>query len=108
MIAVLLAGFVQKSSAQYLQFVENKGQWDNSIRYKSDFKGGALYLKSSGYRVALHNKDDMKFLADYFGGHLDSTERSKVIKGLRKLILRSHAYEINFFRCRYQCGCHTG
>lgn len=96
LIAVLLAGFMQKSSAQYLQFVENKGQWDNSIRYKSDFKGGALYLKSSGYRVALHNKDDMKFLADYFGGHLDSTERNKVIKGLRKLVLHSHAYEINF------------
>jgi gliding motility-associated-like protein len=96
LIAVLFVAFTQHASAQYLQFVENKGQWDNSIKYKTDFKGGALFLKPSGYKVILHNKDDLKTISDYLGGHFDSTERRNVIKGLRKLILHSHAYEINF------------
>ncbi|MFT4152422.1 PKD domain-containing protein [Parafilimonas sp.] len=82
--------------AQYLQFVENKGQWDNAIKFKSDFKGGALYLTPSGYKVALHDKDDMKKLADYFGGHSDSASIKSKLKSLPGLVLHSHAYDISF------------
>lgn len=97
LFTVIIAALItQTSNAQYLQFVENKGQWDKSIKFKTDFKGGALYLKPSGYRVKLHDKDAMKLFADYFGGHLDSVERKKIVKGLRKLVMRSHAYEISF------------
>lgn len=96
LIAIFIAGLFQTSSAQYLQFVENKGQWDSSIKFKTDFKGGALTLRSSGYRVMLRNKEQVRVLADYFGGHLDSAERKKIIKGIRQLKLRSHIYEINF------------
>ena len=97
LVAILLTALIsQKLNAQYLQFVENKGQWDNSIKFKTDFKGGALYLKPSGYKVALHDKNDLQQLADYFGGHLDSNERRNIVKGLRKLVMHSHAYEINF------------
>lgn len=97
LVAILFTAFhPQRLEAQYLQFVENKGQWDNSIKFKSDFKGGALYLKPSGYKVALHSKEDMKRLADYFGGHLDSTQIKGKLKALRNLVLHSHAYEISF------------
>ncbi|MEO8712121.1 MAG: SBBP repeat-containing protein, partial [Parafilimonas sp.] len=96
LIILLLGGIVQNLSAQYLQFVENKGQWDKSVKFKTDFKGGALFLKPSGYKVILHNKDDLKAISDYFGAHLDSAEAKKAVKGIRKLVLHSHAYEINF------------
>jgi hypothetical protein len=60
LIVILLAGLVQRSFGQYFQFIENRGQWDKSVKYKTDFKGGALFLKSSGYKVILHDKDDLK------------------------------------------------
>jgi gliding motility-associated-like protein len=90
----LFAGLVQKSFGQYFQFIENKGQWDGAVKYKTDFKGGALFLKSSGYKVILHNKDDLKAIAEYFSGH-DSTVKVNSPKG-RSFTLHSHAYEINF------------
>ncbi len=96
LIAVLVAGLTQTTSAQYLQFVENKGQWDKSIKFKTNLNGGALFLKSSGYKVVLHNKDELKKIEDYFGGHADSTEKSNALKAAHKFILHSHAYEINF------------
>ena len=35
LISILIAGFSQHARAQYLQFIENKGQWDNSIKFKT-------------------------------------------------------------------------
>jgi len=92
---MLAAGLTQSLSAQYLQFVENKGQWDNSIKFKTDFKGGALFLKPSGYKVILHNKEQLKALARYVSGH-DSAQRNDAAKAVRKYVVHSHAYEINF------------
>ncbi len=94
LICIFIAALVQQCSAQYLQFVENKGQWDKSIKFKTDFKAGALLLKPSGYKVVLHNKDDLKTIANYFGGHADSAKKS--IKSIQNAVLRSHAYEVNF------------
>jgi gliding motility-associated-like protein len=92
--------FTQKASAQYLQFVENKGQWDKSVKFKTDFQGGALYLKPSGYRVILHNKDDYKAAAEYISGHhadsVAGTMAGKAAKATRNFIIHSHAYEISF------------
>ncbi len=95
-IVLVAVAIIQQASAQYLQFVENKGQWDKSIRFKTDFQGGALILKPSGYKVVLHNKDQLKALAGYYSGHFDSSSEKKLIKDMRKLVVHSHAYEINF------------
>jgi hypothetical protein len=95
-LALLIAGVTYVANAQYLQFVENKGQWDKSVKFKSDYKGGALFLQSSGYKVLLHNPDQLKNLADFFGGHLDSAERKKMRADAKSVVLHSHLYEINF------------
>ncbi len=98
LIVVLFTALAENASAQYLQFVENKGQWDNSVKFKSDFKGGALLLKSSGYRVVLHNKDQLKAIADYFGDHYDSTKTTIAARSIvgPGLTLHSHAYAVSF------------
>jgi gliding motility-associated-like protein len=99
---LFLTALVQRSQAQYLQFVENKGQWDSSIKYKADFKGGALLLTSSGYRVVLHNKDQLKAMAQYYSHHFDSTSQKEPAeavnnaKAVKNFVLHSHAYQINF------------
>jgi len=96
LVTLSISGLAQNLSAQYLQFVENKGQWDNSVKFKTDFKGGELYLNSSGYKVVLHNKDQLKAIAKFFSGHADNAKEATAAKAVSNFILHSHAYEINF------------
>lgn len=58
MMLLLICGY---SSAQsYLEFVENKGQWDPSIRFKGEMTSGAFVLQKHGYRVLLYNHQDLQ------------------------------------------------
>ncbi len=108
--------FSGKLCAQsYLEFTENKGQWDQNISYKANLSSGAFVLKpDGGYRVVQHNTADMKALADYYHG--DSNSRTDSNSGPVKstmstdikvkspvpssggniLTLHSHAYEVKF------------
>ena len=98
-IVMFTAGY---ASAQYFQFVENKGQWDSTIKFKTDFKGGLLNLTPSGYRVVLHDQTELKELAEFYSGHqteqADTGKNGQAVKAktLRQLKLHSHAYEIAF------------
>ncbi len=84
--------------AQYLEFVENKGQWDSTIKFKGDMNSGAFFLQPHGYKVVLNNNKDLETISDYFGGHhLDSqTALRKSLPANTTLILHSHAYEVTF------------
>jgi gliding motility-associated-like protein len=107
-IIIFIACFTIKSHAQYLQFIENKGQWDDSVKYKASFNGNDLLIKPSGYKVVLRDKNDLKTIAEYFSGHhIDSSSRLRdssidysVTKNIRKnprtLSLHCHAYEMSF------------
>lgn len=90
-----------KSHAQYFEFVENKGQWNSKVNFRTDMKGGAVFLQPGGYKVMLHNLDDLTQISEYMGGHhlfqQDSLKKSAVnTSAIKKLILHSHAYEVNF------------
>ncbi|MBU3745606.1 MAG: hypothetical protein FGM61_13865, partial [Sediminibacterium sp.] len=41
----------------YLQFIENKGQWHNSVTYKGDLSAGSFMLTKDGYKVILHSTE---------------------------------------------------
>jgi gliding motility-associated-like protein len=58
-IAALVLVCSQSFSQNYLEFVENKGQWDGQIKFKGDLSTGSFLLQSSGYRVVLYNKEDL-------------------------------------------------
>lgn len=90
-----------KSHAQYFEFVENKGQWNKKVNFMTDMKGGAVFLQPGGYKVLLHNLDDLEEISDYYGAHHLSKEDSIKLPAIKKLLpqnilLHSHAYEVNF------------
>lgn len=96
-IVFFLACFIENANAQYLQFVENKGQWDKSVKFKAAFAGNELLLQPSGYKVVLRDKDDLKRISEFFGGHVDSAgKKTSTIKDARDLKLHCHAYTVNF------------
>ena len=96
--------FVGKSAFAQLQFIENKGQWDNRVVFKSDISNGAFFLQKNGFSVVLHNTDDLKNFSDHQHGHLTINNNTGVTKNNSRLslpknnnlIVRSHAYRVNF------------
>src|ERR1035437_5989864 len=98
--------FLGKLCAQsYLEFVENKGQWDKQVLYKGELTTGAFILKSDGgYRVLLHNHDELSAIT---GSHqLKSNVDGKLSKMTvtansstempKTKQLHSHIYEVKF------------
>lgn len=104
-ILMLGAGLNAQS---YLNFVENKGQWDQSIRFKSEMPGGAIVLKNTGYRVLQYNQDDYAQLAETFHSAkgIDNHEHQNKLNESGKpfpigdagneMKFRSHTYEVKF------------
>ena len=59
-IAILLCLFITKIEAQKktqsnpsFKFIENKGQWDSTVKFAADIPGGKIYLKNTGVTYAL-------------------------------------------------------
>lgn len=102
-IAILLLVVHKSVSAQGLEFVENKGQWDSRVKYKSDMGGSVFFLQAQGYRVLLNNKDDLRKVAAKYSGHFhDSSGKELSASKLalppanEPVTVHSHAYEVNF------------
>ncbi len=82
-----LKSFAQSSS---LQFVENKGQWNEKVTFKGDLNNGAFFLTKKGFTVVQHNADDLNKLHAYYHAEQNEIQQPSTIR------LRSHAYEMAF------------
>ncbi|MCW3086856.1 MAG: hypothetical protein JWQ78_242, partial [Sediminibacterium sp.] len=91
----------------YLQFIENKGQWDPQIRFKGELTAGSFALQSTGYRVMLYNKEDLAKVSLIAHGHQHTRPGTQVTSSGKEKpvpvgdvgateLLRSHVYEMRF------------
>ncbi len=109
-IAALITG-IQVSRAQYIDFVENKGQWNSKINFTGELNGGAFYLQKNGYKVLLNKDEDWQRIAVRYSGHINASagnpQRPYIDKkhdssghgsnnNTAQLVLHSHAYEVTF------------
>ena len=101
-LPIIFAGL---TSFAQLQFIENKGQWDNKVAFKSDITNGAFFLQKNGFSVVLHNADDLKNFSDHRHTYLNIDSNKVAAKNNTKrsslpqkdnFIIRSHAYRVNF------------
>jgi len=90
-------------SQNYLEFIENKGQWDKNIRYKGDMTTGSFLLQDNGYRVVLYNKEDLTRIGESVHAHgmkeagqKETLATVQVPKQEEPQALRGHAYEMRF------------
>ena len=81
-----------------MEFVQNKGQWDPAIKYKGDFKTGALFLENKGFTVVLHKPEDIQRLSAVVHGHgvENGDYKSKTTKLADTIIINSFAYKVKF------------
>ena len=66
-------------------FIENKGQWDKDILFKSSFKGGNLWVQRK--KLMFHLKDYQELRKNHGGGICDTCKN------------REHAVHLNFEGC---------
>lgn len=91
-----------------MQFVENKGQWEKQVNYKSEIPNGAFFLERNGFTVVMHKEDDMKALEEFFHG-TGAEQNGKSSKDIKAkampgplpqagggVTVHSHAYKVNF------------
>ena len=112
-LLILVTVFEGKLSFAQLQFIENKGQWQKEVDFKSDISNGGFFLQKNGFTVLLHNEGDMKAFEDHMHGHQtnDSIKirpagtSNPASSGNNKSIspqqnngftIRSHAYRVSF------------
>jgi len=86
---MLLLAF-QQSIAQ-MEFVENKGQWDQEVKYKGDFTSGSFFLRQKGFSVLLHNAEEW----DKISSSMHGRNHSKTAID-EKIILHSFFYDVDF------------
>lgn len=102
-VAGLLLLFTLRISAQSnFEFVENKGQWEEQIRYKGELSNGAFFLQKKGFTVLLHHPADWQRV---MGLEHTSAVGASTNKGARdesKVVtqdlhrVRSHSYRVEF------------
>src|SRR4051812_18171798 len=101
MIAILPSSLKSFSQNANLEFVENKGQWENDIKFKGVMNNGAFFLQEKGFTIVQHNSEDLQALADVFHGIAAISEStaskiSSVTQQRNPVTLRSHAYTVQF------------
>jgi hypothetical protein len=73
-------------SVQDFSFVQNKGQWNSKVLYRTQVDGGTVYLESDGITYDFVDQQGMQ---TYFHGHHQQTK-----KKLGRL--KAHAYKVQF------------
>ena len=103
---IILIVFNTYSIAQFsnIEFVENKGQWNELVKYKGQITNGAFFLEANGFRVMQHNAKDMEEIATIFHGPHDNNRdqvKSSINPDIKpfnpdSFIIHSHAYDVRF------------
>lgn len=83
-----------------LQFIENKGQWENAVDFKSDISNGAFFLQKQGFTVLLQHEKDLAAFFEKVHGHAEgSSDAQKAVApppSSSPLTIRQHAYRVSF------------
>ncbi len=108
-VLLLMLLYVSAFSQNYLEFIENKGQWDKSIRFKGEMTTGSFILQDAGYRVVLYNQHDISRRNEVVHGIHSASGVSKKTDAAApyeslplpeekdgEVTLRGHAYEVRF------------
>lgn len=92
----MVAQGVYSYGQQYL--TENKGQWNDVIKFKKSSKGAIIYLKQSKISVLQYDFDEWAHII-----HHPHQEELKLFKFKKEdNVLHQHHYEIEFLNCSPQ------
>ena len=90
---ICLTATLQAQNFSNIEFVQNKGQWDNRVKYLGQIPAGSFFIRSSGFTVLQYNHADLEKIYEKIHGHAQNDQAGKEME---KSILRSHSYNVDF------------
>jgi gliding motility-associated-like protein len=49
-----------QSGGSYLEFVENKGQWDTAVRFRAELGAGSIFILKNGFSILQQDTGDLR------------------------------------------------
>ena len=89
---LLILAAAARAQSGNIEFIENKGQWDQHVKYQSEVPGGSFFIRPGGFTILQHNEQDLKQIREIIHGHNSGTEKRKDLP----VVLHSHAYTVDF------------
>jgi gliding motility-associated-like protein len=83
-LIALLGCLLQSFSQGSIQFVENKGQWNEQVKFRGEVANGVFFIRERGFTILQHDPLAVKKIAEAKHGHADS------------FTIRSHAWNVDF------------
>ena len=78
--------------SQNIEFIENKGQWDEHVRFMGQVPNGAFFIHNNGFTVLQHDAEGWEQLHEATHDH---TIKGQSIRS-SGLVVKSHAYRVDF------------
>ena len=72
-----------------LVFTENKGQWEDPVKFKAQIPAGNLYLENNQLTYLFYNETDMERMDELHHGHIKNPQPVDSI-------IRLHAFQVQF------------
>jgi gliding motility-associated-like protein len=92
-IAIAVMAACTLSAQGNIEFIENKGQWDDRIRYKGEVSNGIFFIRNGGFTVVQNNPADLQRLNQFKHG---ITADGRMAPPNTSVVVRSHAWNVNF------------
>lgn len=73
----------------HVEFIENKGQWNNNVRYKAEIPSGNLYLENNKLTYQFYNEEDLAKIDDLHHGFFKNPTH-------KDSIINIHAFNVKF------------
>lgn len=93
-VCIAVSLVVSAQDYNNIEFIENKGQWDDRVKFRADVNAGAIFVRSSGFTILQHNQQDYAAMQAVFHEHSKAAAASLTKNG--KIVIRSHAYNVDF------------
>jgi gliding motility-associated-like protein len=93
LVAIAFAAASQDYS--YIEFIENKGQWDRRVKFKGEVSNGAVFLRDGGFTILQHNPQDYA-LVQKMAHDQNSMAGAGQLRADGSFTMRSHAYNVDF------------
>ncbi|MFN4314411.1 MAG: PKD domain-containing protein [Chitinophagaceae bacterium] len=78
-----------------IEFVENKGQWDERVKYRAEVSAGAVFIRQSGFTILQHDPATWNYLQK-MGKTMHETPEFVQRDTDGALVLKSHAWNVDF------------
>jgi gliding motility-associated-like protein len=85
--------FVSQKLLAQVEFIENRGQWDQRVKFKSNAGSGSFFLTEKGFTISQYNPEDVENIKiRRHEGNINGRQSAQPVNDK----VRTHAYSVEF------------